>query len=305
MPTITYNFEPQQTVYVVTTCDSAFGGSPSSANTGLQISNVFFPGAPGVQESPIQADNLLVREGVVQEVRASVRESTSNQDAQITVDVLGGAVVAANAVFQGDGYFPDAYSARVEIVTTGGQITGVNIADPGAGYTDGTGFEINITDSALWTGGSVGRISYDIVDGRLTNGTVIVPGTGYVNGTLSVGTAATQVPYPDEAPAVSLTTTAGGTSGTLAELLLLIRGGVVDEVIVTSIGSGYTDGTSQLVTDVPEADANQFEIVYAIRLTDTRRAIYISVPVNAEGEEQTGDVFETRSEAITAYESRI
>lgn len=306
MPTITYNFEPQQTVYVITTCDRTDGGLPRPAGfVGLQISNSQFPGAPDLQVSPVSGNDLLVREGVVQEVRATVAESVTNQDAQITVDVLGGVVVAADIVFPGVGYFPNGYAATISITTAAGEIVGVSIDDPGAGYTDGTGFQINITDPSLWSGGAVGRIDYDVVDGQVTNAVVAVPGTGYVDGVIPVGFAATNVPYPAGAVSVPLLTTAGGTTGSTADLLLEIQNGEVTNVVIQDAGGGYTDGATQLVTDVPPADSNSTEIVYLVRLTGTAASIYIEVPVALDGEEQQGDIFTTRSDAIDEYELRV
>jgi hypothetical protein len=305
MPTLTHNFLPQQTVYVITNCDAALGGQ-RSPTSGLLISNSQFPGAPDVQVSPVMGNDILVREGVVQEFRSSVYENPSNADAQLTVEILGGEVVSADVRFAGAGYFPDAYAAAISITTTAGEITGVTIDDPGMGYTDGVGFTINITDPALRPGaGLIGRISYDVVDGMLTNAAVDVPGTGYVDGSLGVGFASTNIPYPAGALTVALTTTAGGTTGTQALLVVEIVDGAVANVDIANGGSGYTDSPAALVTDMPPADANRHEFIYLIRLTDNRQNLYVQVPVGFDGVEQQGDIFATLTAAVDEYEARI
>jgi hypothetical protein len=300
--TITYNFDPEQTVWVITTCDRATGLGHSNPN--VLITNQWFPGDPETQVSPVSGNDLIVRQGTIKELRTSLFESTTNNDGAVTVDVLGGQVTNVTIVDPGAGYYPDAYSATVSIQTTAGAITGVTIDDPGAGYTDGTGFTVNIIDPTLWAGGSIGRIGFDIVNGSLTNPSVVVPGSGYSDGVVPTGNLATEIPLSDGLEVVTLTTTAGGGDGT-AEITFEIINGALSNPQITDAGDLYTDGNSILVTDLPEADTKQYKLVYGILLQDSLQRISIEVPVTPAGVEQVGDIFDNLTDAVNEYETRV
>lgn len=323
--TLTYTFTPGQTVYVITNCNGPGAGVVQFP--GALVTNTSIPGSdpnpenplPGIQSAGFDyrriqrfpvTGTLTVREGIVQEINTRVFESLQNADMRLAVEILGGSVINATIVSPGKGYFPDVYSATLSVTTTGGVITAVNVDDPGAGYTDGVGFTLNLTAaSGLKPGaGLVAIIGYDIVDGQVTNATVLNGGGGYIDGVIPVGNSPTPPAgfFPRSAQLVTLTETAGGGDGT-ARLYVDIQNGSAISVVIFDDGDLYDDGANIAVepSDIPDAELMEYEMVYDIRLTGSTTSIRIEVPVNPAGEEQQGDIFDNLADALTEYETRV
>lgn len=300
--TVSYNFDPQQQVYVITSCQK----EPSRTNLITRDDDA-------IQVSPVSGDELLVRSGVVQEINISVKESTTNRDGAATVDVLGGDIVAVDILTPGLGYYPDARAPVLTIQTAGGAITSVTIVDPGAGYTDGTGYQVVLTDPTLQPGPgtAVATLVYDVVGGEIVSATVNTPGSGYVDGTIPVGNKTNagptpnRIPFPDEAVVVNLTTTAGGGNGNGEIVFEVINGELANPVIAEEGNNTYTDGTSIVIDEIPAADALDYTIVYTLRLDGDRQRKRIEVPVGFDGVEQQGDIFADIASAVTEYENRV
>jgi hypothetical protein len=73
-------------------------------------------------------------------------------------------------------------NATLTVDAVAGVVDSVAITNAGTGYTDGTGFTMNLV---LTAGGGDGAavISYDVVSGSVTNAAVDTPGDSYVDGT--------------------------------------------------------------------------------------------------------------------------
>lgn len=242
---LTYNFDPEQTVWAIVDCDAAPAGSARSQ--GLLISNAQFPGTAVVQEYPATGNNLTVREGVVKELQASIVNDPQNSDAKLTVEVLGGAVVS-----QGQ-------QALMEVtVDSTGIVTGVTVTNGGSRYLNGTGFTFLLATTA-GGGDGLAEITYDVVNGAVTNPTVTNPGTGYIGQAQIqvdiIGGALTAVTVINGGSGYTngsgfsflLTTTQGGGDG-LAQINYNVVGGAIVGATIGAPGSGYTDGLGQAVT---------------------------------------------------------
>ncbi len=245
--TLTYNFDPGQTVYAIIDCAAIRNTGSSSQNTsGLMISNAQFPGTPGIQEYPATGD-LLVREGVVQEVLSSISLDSQNSDARLNVEVSGGAVVS-----------PGTQAQLSVTVDSTGIVTGASVVTAGSDYVDGTGFTFLLATTA-GGGDGLAEISYDVVNGEVTNPTVTVPGSAYIGqaqiqvdilGGIVTNVVAINggVGYTNGTGfSFLLTTTNGGGDG-LAEISYDVVAGSITNVAVANGGTTYADGLGQAVT---------------------------------------------------------
>jgi len=66
--------------------------------------------------------------------------------------------------------------AAMTVDVVGGSIVAVTITQPGTGYTDATGYQL------LVTGGESGLVSYDVVGGSFVNAAVVSGGTAFGDG---------------------------------------------------------------------------------------------------------------------------
>lgn len=296
--TLSYNFDPEQTVYAIVSCDASCGAPQRSGSPiGLQISNAQFPSGPAIQPLPATG-NIIVREGVVKEIRASIFQNTSNQDAVIQGEFLGGQLVGVTLINSGSGYFPDSDEVEFEVTVAGGAVTAVTIVSPGSGYVDGSGYTLNLTTTA-GGGDGLAQLFYNVSGGSVNFASVVSPGSGYVDGT---NVPVTDV--PDQAANTFLiTTTAGGGDG-LAQVSYDVINGVIANPIVSTNGSGYTDGFFTL-SETPQTTQNDHQLVYRIRFNDDYSTLLIESPVDPDGVELQGDIFDNLSDAIDEYELRI
>lgn len=108
-------------------------------------------------------------------------------------------------------------------VVSGGQITELNIANPGSGY------EVGDIVQLIFTGGGSDSSAYivaNLTSGTVGGATITAPGAGYTTATA--------------------TFTGGGGSGAAATVTL--TAGAVTEITVTNPGSGYTSAPAITIT---------------------------------------------------------
>lgn len=275
--TFTYLFDPEETVYAIVECCAQSNNQSSSS--GLQISNSQFPSGHAIQPFPASGE-IIVREGVVKEIRTSVRQDPAARTSTIAVGVLGGVVVTTGTL------------AEIRVNVTAGAVTTATLVNAGTRYLDGTGFTIDLTTTA-GGGDGLAQLTYDVVDGSLTNLVVTNSGSTYTDGASQlvnetpapvgvdlvsggfgyspdsakaqftcdiVGGVVVDVDlllngaqYNDGTYIFNLLTSFGGGDG-LAEITATIANDVVTSVFVSNGGGGYIDGINNVVdaSDVPE-----------------------------------------------------
>lgn len=299
--TITYNFDPEQTVYVITNCDRISG---QSRNPNILISNSQFGNSSPVQQFPVTGD-IIIREGVVKEVMTSIVRGRQNTKSRMVVSVVGGQVVSTGT------------TARLDVDVVGGVVTSVNVVNGGSLYQDGT-FTLLLTSTA-GGGDGLAEISYNVINGSVVSAVVNAGGSTYNDGT---GIIITEFPaplgvrmnnggkgyfpdstkaqftvdvvggvvvdadlinngyqYPNGTFSFNLNTTAGGGDG-LAEVTFTVVDDEVTSVAASVGGSTYTNGIGQAVNPVDVTDPiNQFDLLTTAGKTGTTNVATIGYTV--------------------------
>lgn len=187
-----------------------------------------------------------------------VTSSGAGTNATADITVSGGAVTATVVQGQGGGYaVSDSLTIAPDDITIS-VLSGVNISNAGTGYANGSYTAVGSLQTNVREGLAGGGATFDItVSGNvITAATIDSAGTNYqVGDTLSVassdigGDGAGRINgvtitnggtgYVDEIYA-GVAFTGGSGSGGIAEIT--INGGVIDSIIVTDPGTGYSVG---------------------------------------------------------------